>query len=146
MSSASARGSRENAPINCPSRIIQHQFDRYIVVEVLRLLLDSRLISDVMTDVGSVQGGNPVLYAINDSWFPFGATLSGNVLLFNGKQPDTTLTALVGALAASAVGVSAVMCTQPGSSCCLALRTADIFQNPQQLNGPEATFIAQLVF
>lgn len=95
---------------------------------------------------GSVQGGNPVLYAINDCWFPFGATLSGNVLLFNGKQPDTTLTALVGALAASSIGVSALMCTRPGTSCWLALRTADNFKNPQQLNGPDATFIAQLVF
>lgn len=96
--------------------------------------------------IGSVQGGNPVLYAINGCWFPFGATLSGNVLLFNGKQPDTTLTALVGALVASGVGVSAVMCTPPGASCWLALRTADVFQNPQKLNGPDATFIAQLVF
>ncbi|XP_046649852.1 D-3-phosphoglycerate dehydrogenase-like [Daphnia pulicaria] len=96
--------------------------------------------------IGSVQGGNPVLYAINDCWFPFGATLSGNVLLFNGKQPDTTLTALVGALATSSVGVSALMCTRPGTSCWLALRTGETFQNPQQFNGPDATFIAQLVF
>lgn len=87
-----------------------------------------------------------MLYAINDCWFPFGATLSGNVLLFNGKQPDTSLTSLIGTLAASSVGVSAVMCTQPGKSCWLALRTVDVFQNPQQLNGPDATFITQLVF
>ena len=86
------------------------------------------------------------MFAINDCWFPFGATLSGNVLLFNGKQPDTTLTALVGALVASSVGVSALMCTCSGTSCWLALRTADNFKNPQQLNGPGATFIAQLVF
>lgn len=118
------------------------------------LFFYSAVISDMETSkmfrfkyfTGSVQGGNPVLYAINDCWFPFGATLSGNVLLFNGKQPDTTLTALVGALATSSVGVSALMCTRPGTSCWLALRTGETFQNPQQFNGPDATFIAQLVF
>jgi hypothetical protein len=37
-----------------------------------------------------------VLFAINGSWFPLGATLSGNVLLFTGKRPDSTLAALIG--------------------------------------------------
>lgn len=112
----------------------------------LAFLLVSLMYPILRENTGSVQGGNPVLYAINDCWFPFGATLSGNVLLFNGKQPDTTLTALVGALAASSVGVSAVMCTRPGVSCWLALRTTEAIQNPQKLDGPDATFIAQLVF
>ena len=46
--------------------------------------------------VGSVQAGSAVLFAINDSWFPLGATLSGNVLLFSGKRPDSTLVASIG--------------------------------------------------
>lgn len=100
--------------------------------------------------IGAVQGGNPVLFAINDCWFPFGATLSGNVLLFSGKQPDTTLTALISTLASTAVGVSAVMCTrpvlEPKPSCWLALRTVDALVEPNRLNGPEATFIAQVAF
>lgn len=103
--------------------------------------------------IGTVQGGNPVLFSINDCWFPFGTTLSGNVLLFNGKRPETTLTALVGALATATVGVSAVMCTRPppiqqqqSSNCWLALRTVDVLDEPSLLNRPEATFVAQLAF
>ena len=48
--------------------------------------------------IGSVQSGNSILFAINNSWFPFGATLSGNVLLFSGKRPDATLSTILGTL------------------------------------------------
>jgi len=98
--------------------------------------------------IGSVQNGNPVLFAINDCVFPFGATLSGNMLLFNGKKPETALAALMAALATTTAGVSAVMCTQQSaeSSCWLALRTTDILKDPRQLDGPDATFISQFAF
>merc|ERR1711928_82592 len=66
--------------------------------------------------VGSVQSGNSILFAINNSWFPFGATLSGNVLLFSGKRPDSTLS------------------------------TIETFVNPEKLNATEAAFVAQLAF
>lgn len=86
------------------------------------------------------------MFAIDDCWFPFGATLSGNVLLFSSKRPEAPLSSLVASLAASSVGVSAVMCTRPGASSWLAVRTSRSFDNPEELNAPESTFVAQLAF
>lgn len=70
------------------------------------------------------------------------------MLLFNGKRPDTALAALMNALTTTTAGVSAVMCTQQSAenSCWLALRTNDIFNDPRQLDQPEATFISQFAF
>jgi len=98
--------------------------------------------------IGSVQSGNSILFAINNSWFPFGATLSGNVLLFSGKRPDATLSTILGSLAGQ-TSISAVMCTQEQvgkSPNWLALRTNDSFVNPEKLNATEASFVAQLAF
>jgi hypothetical protein len=92
-----------------------------------------------------------VLFSINDCSFPFGATLSGNMLLFNGKRQETALTTLMTSLSSAAAGVSAVMCTQQptesnDTSCWLVLRTVGVVNDPRQLDSPDATFISQFAF
>lgn len=96
---------------------------------------------------GSVQAGNAVLFAINDSWFPLGATLSGNVALFSGKRIDSTLIQLIGSLAGKTT-ISAVMCSRQATQdeSWLALRTGEVLTDPSQFDGPEAMFVAQLAF
>ena len=126
------------------SAAVRHELDSLLQLTVRRGQ------SSQVELIGSVQGGNPVLFAINECYFPFGATLSGNMLLFNGKKQETALTSLMTALSTT-TGVSAVMCTQQptasnDTSCWLALRTVGVVNDPRQLDSSDATFISQFAF
>ena len=125
------------------SAAVRHELDSLLQLNIRRGSSQVELI-------GCVQGGNPVLFSINECYFPFGATLSGNMLLFNGKKQETALTSLMTALSTT-TGVSAVMCTQQpidsnDTSCWLALRTVGVVDDPRQLDSSDTTFISQFAF